>query len=86
MATHGNRSTEQTEFGHIPVLDANVFAVRAGVDQDTALGQAECLESAVRELLTDAVGEGSMTADKAWLCRFALDAATAVRTACGQKV
>lgn len=73
--------TKEVGFGFIPACDANTFTVRAGINSGFALGDADCLDSAVRALLQDAVSADGMDVDIAWLCRFAMNASCALRQA-----
>jgi hypothetical protein len=79
-----DKLTRATEFNHIPAVDGNLMMVRPGLDNLYAESQAECLEGAVRELLIKAVEDDGMRPDIAWLCRFSLDAAAALRLAAYQ--
>lgn len=78
-----NVKTDETPFDYIRTADTHLFSVRAGVAADFAISQAEGLDDAVRSLLTDAITEGSLGGDIAYLCRFALEAADALRRSAG---
>ena len=80
-----NRSDTTTaeRFGYIPASDHHLFEVRAGIDTSHAIGDADCLDEGVFKLLTDAVATDGMTPELVWLCRFAMDAAQALRSASG---
>jgi hypothetical protein len=77
-----NEKTTAVPFDHIPVIDDHLLEVRAGLDVDWVLREAACLDESVQSLLQDAV-DGGMDSRTAYLCRFALGAAEALRTAAG---
>lgn len=77
-----NEKTAAVAFDHIRVIDDHLLEVRAGLGADFALSKAACLDESVRSLLQDAVQDG-MSSEIAFLCRFALDTAEALRTAAG---
>lgn len=74
-------ATTRVEFGYIPVAEANLFSVVAGVPAHWAAEEADCLEHVVRKMLIEAVGKEGMDADTAYACRFLLDASCALREA-----
>lgn len=75
--------TVETPFDFIPTADTYLLAVREGLEADFAIREAEGLDDAVRSLLTDAIAEGALGGDIAYLCRFALQAADALRRSAG---
>lgn len=77
-----NEKTIAVAFDHIPSIDDHLLEVRAGLDVDWALREAACLDESVQTLLQDAV-QGGMDSETAYLCRFALGVAEALRTAAG---
>jgi hypothetical protein len=77
MATN-HKPTNEAKFGHTPVNGKYTFKVGAGQDRSLALWQAAGLEESVQELLAAAVQNG-MAGPTAFLCAFALDAASALR-------
>lgn len=80
-----NAATLVVPFGLVPVQDNHLFDVRGGMDCSFAVSEAQCLEESVRKLLTEAVAYGGMGAETSFLCRFALDAAQALRRSAGQE-
>lgn len=60
-----------------------MMEVVAGVDVDFAISEADCLDGAVLMLLNKSISDGGMDVDIAFLCRFAMEAAKALRTASG---
>lgn len=78
--------TKAVEFDPIPRNDTHLCSVNAGVDADDALREAECLYESVSHLLSRAIhDEGLIDSHVAWLCRFAMEAADALREAAGAK-
>ena len=75
--------TVETVFHDLPAEETHFFQVKAGVSADFALSAAWAFESAVREMLDRAISGDEMDANSAALCRLALDAASALRAACG---
>lgn len=73
--------TSRVEFGEVPVADANLFSVAAGLPAWVAVEQAGILEAIMSEMLSKAVAEEGMDANAAFVCRFLLDAASALRQA-----
>jgi hypothetical protein len=79
-----NKITTTANFANIPAADNRpLMQVVAGLDTGYAISMADCLDLAVRELLTQSVARGGMGADIAHLCEFALDASGALRAASG---
>ena len=77
--------TKSTAFAEIPVAEDFLLEVRAGLDVGIAEREASSLESCVRGLMTIAVGNNGMDPETLNLCRFALEAASALRRAVGQE-
>lgn len=75
--------TTSANFCEIPAAGKHLMEIAPGLETDFALSKAECLDGAVRTLLTKAIGDGGMDVDIAFLCAFALDAAGALRFASG---
>lgn len=75
--------TTSANFCDIPAAGKHLMEIAPGLETDFALSKAECLDQAVRQLLTKAVNEGGLDVDIAFLCEFALDAAGALRFASG---
>lgn len=71
---------KRAPFGHIPADDSFLFYVPTGLNPVYALGKAQALESAVKDMLSLGV-QGGMDSNLAYLCELALDAAGALRAA-----
>ena len=67
----------------IPAAEKHLMEVTEGMETLHAISLADCLDGAVRKLLTEAVAGGGMDVDIAFLCEFAMDAAHGLRTASG---
>jgi len=80
-----NRSvTIEVAFVEIPILGAELFAVRPGLDAATALSTAECLYESVQHLVGEGIhDDAGVSAETAYLYNFALKAAYALRVAAG---
>lgn len=79
-----NKLTITSNLANIPAADNRpLMQVVAGMETGYAISMADCLDIAVRELLTQSVARGGMGADVAYLCEFAMDAAGALRSASG---
>jgi hypothetical protein len=69
--------TSRVTFGNIPVIDNDLFEVRAGIDADQAISTAGCLAETIEYIATCAVQDG-MSAEVAYLVAFAADAIQAL--------
>ncbi|MCC8364490.1 hypothetical protein LK996_15570 [Lysobacter sp. A6] len=82
-------ASESVTFAHtfsaIPAEGMDLFCIQAGVNVDTAVSMAQCLEECVRRFLHDSI-VGGMDGQLAWLCEFAMEASEALRHAAGQAV
>ncbi|WP_166207196.1 hypothetical protein [Cognatiluteimonas telluris] len=74
--------TKRVDFRLIPVVDMKLLSVQEGVNASFAIGDADCLDDAVRQLLQEAMDDG-MDPSVAWLCNFAMQTAYALREAAG---
>ena len=83
-STTDRKKTLKTDFGFIPVAEAHMLSVNAGVDAHFAVARAQLLENFAREKLLDGVEAGldADTADHLW---FVLGVARALRKASGQE-
>ncbi len=79
MAT-SNKQTIEATFGCSPEIKSGMFSVKPGNEIDMALLHAAALEESVQSLLKDSLQDG-MNAETVFLCRFAMDAASALREA-----
>lgn len=77
MKNEANAVTTITTFGNIPVIDSDLFEVRAGIDADWAASMASCLADSIEHIATMAV-DGGMSAEVAYLVAFAADAIKAL--------
>lgn len=72
MKNEANGLTIRATFGNIPVIDNDLFEVRAGIDADQATSLAACLAESIEHIASDAVQDG-MTPEVAYLVAFAAD-------------
>lgn len=77
--------TTATAFSHIPVADACLLEVRAGIPGRLAVSEAQSLLSYVAERLEEGVQDG-ITSSEAYGLEFALRAAVALYSAAGAEV
>lgn len=67
-----NPRTGRSKFGLNRAVDDYLFEVRAGLDADIALREANCLAESIEALATEAV-QGGMSAEVAYMVAFAAD-------------
>lgn len=79
MKNEANGLTIRATFGNIPVIDDDLFEVRAGIDVDMATSKAACLAESIEHIASDAVQDG-MTPEVAYLVAFAADVIGALMT------
>jgi len=72
MKNEANGLTILTTFGNIPVINNNLFEVRAGIDAGQATSAAACLAESIEHIATQAVEDG-MSPQIAYLVAFAAD-------------
>lgn len=77
MKNEANGLTIRAAFGNIPVIDNDLFEVRAGIDAGQATSKAACLAESIEDIATQAVQDG-MTPEVAYLVAFAADAIVAL--------
>src|SRR5262245_47256027 len=77
--------TRAENFTQLGTSDSYLFQVCEGVSARDALSTSQCLTESVQRLMDLAVEEG-MSAEVAWLCSFAIEASTALRSAAGAEV
>jgi hypothetical protein len=75
-------TTTATDFREIPAEGRHLLTVAEGIQATTARREAADLEDAVRRLLGGSVENGT-DGSTAYLCEFALEAASALRHAAG---
>ncbi len=73
MKNEANGLTIRTTFGNIPVIDDDLFEVRAGIDVNQATSLAACLADAIEHIAGDAVENDGMTPQVAHLVAFTAD-------------
>lgn len=73
MKNEANGLTIRATFGNIPVIDNDLFEVRAGIDTDFATSEAACLADAIKHITGDAVENGGMIPQVAYLVAFTAD-------------
>ncbi len=74
--------TKAVGFKEIPAQDNKaLLQVCEGLDPESALNDASCLEGAVRKLLDNAAAGDGMCGDVAHVCEFAMATAQALRSA-----
>jgi len=79
MKNEAKGLTIRATFGNIPVIDNDLFEVRAGIDVDQATSTASCLAGSIEHIATQAVEDG-MSSELAYLVAFAADAIGALMT------
>lgn len=72
MKNEANGLTIRATFGNIPVIDNDLFEVRAGIEADQATSTAACLAESIEHIATQAVEDG-MSSEIAYLVAFAAD-------------
>lgn len=72
MKNEANGLTIRATFGNIPVIDNDLFEVRAGIDVNQATSLAACLADSIEHIASDAV-DGGMSAEVAYLVAFTAD-------------
>lgn len=70
-------------FGRIPVNDADLFAVNAGVDVDFAIAEASLIEAFISRRLFEAVDNKGMSPDDCHTLHFLSEVSQALRKASG---
>lgn len=73
MKNEANGLTIRATFGNIPVIDDDLFEVRAGIDVNHATSAAACLADAIEHIAGDAVENDGMTPQVAYLVAFTAD-------------
>lgn len=71
--------TLRTPFYDLPVHETHLFQVKEGVSADAAISFAWAVDGAVREVLQNVIAGNDMDANLAMLCKFAMEAADALR-------
>lgn len=87
MATRSLSNLAETQaapFLYATPSEQYLLQVREGQDPGAAADLASTLQASVADLLGRAVSDNGMDANVAFLCKFALDAAAALRFAAGQ--
>jgi hypothetical protein len=72
MKNEANGLTIRATFGNIPVIDNDLFEVRAGIDANQATSLAACLADSIEHIAGQAVEDG-MTPQVAHLVAFTAD-------------
>lgn len=72
MKNETNGLTIRTTFGNIPVIDNDLFEVRAGIDANQATSLAACLADSIEHIAGQAVEDG-MSSELAYLVAFTAD-------------
>ncbi|KZC20044.1 MULTISPECIES: hypothetical protein [Rhodanobacter] len=72
MKNEANGLTIRATFGNIPVIDNDLFEVRAGIDVDQATSLAACLAESIGHIADQAVEDG-MSSEIAYLVAFTAD-------------
>ena len=76
--------TTSVEFDYLPVFDKHLFAVKEGIDVQSALSASNVLSTAVQELIGETIaGDLEISGNLAYLCEFAMKAAKGLREAAG---
>jgi hypothetical protein len=75
--------TRAVPFVHVRSADCHILEVREGVGVQEAISTAELLDVCVMDVMSQAISGGSMDANTVYLCRFAMQASSALRTAAG---
>lgn len=77
--------TTGKEFHDVPIDGMRLFSVNPGVSAYAALSVAWALDCCVQDALQRVIADGEMDANQAFLCKLALEAAQAIREACGSE-